>query len=471
MAVLRAWRDATPLHLPRDNVQINENIFNLNGHENSTSLNYGSNNEDVHELSPQTMINLALNYVDETVRSDAFAFLCQTNKASLAVPLKDAILIQEFIIYNTNIDSSTFRQSIVKSCRFLVARLRDTIIRELKGCPNILKLNDLQMYDLSSDLQVSVKLIIWFVRYLNSQLLSNGNYQRKILSVQLYHEILQAFPIDNEVQSKKNSIKSCKNALELIYKASKLACDMNLLNSSNKDAQNQNISLVLEKLFIFHDQSLKENGEPIVNLILNNTIPTFITLLMDEMNDIREDTEKILNTISIDSWKKYAIEYSQKHFSNSCKMNDGDSLYDHLSVTPSQEPCENIPISSVLINCSEAIVAVENNSSVVLGVSHCCSAGEKSVVFGASPCCSAGENSVVFGASPCCSLGENSVLSLFSWLLTRAVLECDSLKPSHAESASLLTKVTVATLIRIQRQENWLQQVRRFLLCVCGLIS
>lgn len=224
----------------------------------------GSSNEITAE-SIIGCVEFALCYIDEVVRGEALAFLCCTQKGSQPVSSKESELLREFFKWNMNIDSAPFRQSIIKCYKSLVTRLRDTCHAELKKAGY--KSRDSEgplRYALLEELpvlKVNCELLIWFVHFLHENLTPEGNYQRRILSLQLYRETLLAFYDSTKVG------KYLVNA--------RCATVSGFINSISAD----------------------EVTHKIVDLTLPWTQEMLLSSCMDEMNDVREEAEWTLKIL------------------------------------------------------------------------------------------------------------------------------------------------------------------------------
>ncbi|XP_042881399.1 thyroid adenoma-associated protein homolog isoform X2 [Penaeus japonicus] len=224
----------------------------------------GSSNEITAE-SIIGCVEFALCYIDEVVRGEALAFLCCTQKGSQPVSSKESELLREFFKWNMNIDSAPFRQSIIKCYKSLVTRLRDTCHAELKKAGY--KSRDSEgplRYALLEELpvlKVNCELLIWFVHFLHENLTPEGNYQRRILSLQLYRETLLAF------------YDSTKLGKYLVN--ARCATVSGFINSISAD----------------------EVTHKIVDLTLPWTQEMLLSSCMDEMNDVREEAEWTLKIL------------------------------------------------------------------------------------------------------------------------------------------------------------------------------
>ncbi|XP_063610801.1 uncharacterized protein LOC134784627 [Penaeus indicus] len=269
MAILRVARSLGILDI-RDNSDVERE---RNDRQEESGGGTGMTTESV-----MGCVESALCCIDEVVRGEALAFLCCTQKGSQPVSSRESELLREFFKWNMNIDSAPFRQSIIKCYKALVIRLRDTCHAELKkagykargseGPSSSALLEKLPV------LKVNCELLIWLVHFLHDNLTPEGNYQRRILSLQLYRETLLAFY---------ERTKSGKYSINASYAT---ACGF--INSVSADG-------VIHK---------------IVDFTLPWTQEILLTLCMDEMNDIREEAEW---TLRILEYSKNSMCYSDAH--------------------------------------------------------------------------------------------------------------------------------------------------------------
>ncbi|XP_047483007.1 thyroid adenoma-associated protein homolog [Penaeus chinensis] len=269
MAVLRVARSLGVLDL-RDNSDVEME-------RNERQEGSGGGTEMTTE-SVMGCVESALCCIDEVVRGEALAFLCCTQKGSQPVSSRESELLREFFKWNMNIDSAPFRQSIIKCYKALVVRLRDTCHAELKKSGY--KARDSEgpsraaLLEKLPVLKVNCEFLIWLVHFLHDNLTPEGNYQRRILSLQLYRETLLAFY---------ERTKSGKYSINASYAT---ACGF--INSVSADG-------VIHK---------------VVDFTLPWTQEILLTLCMDEMNDIREEAEW---TLRILEYSKNSLCYSDAH--------------------------------------------------------------------------------------------------------------------------------------------------------------
>ncbi|XP_076060588.1 tRNA (32-2'-O)-methyltransferase regulator THADA-like isoform X2 [Oratosquilla oratoria] len=220
------------------------------------------------------IIREALYHEDESVRGDALAVVCQTPKASQPLCQEEASLLKEFFKWNMNIDSSPFRQVIVKNYKAAVARMRDACAVELKGKPTTH--NDGQV---SSILDINSSLIIWFIWFFHNNLKTVSNYQRRVLSLQLYRETLTAFLTPDK--------KSGNFGISRYFGVRKfISCRSAIVAKQFKTEEP-------DRLFWFVSQSV----QPVRDFTLPYTLDMLLHCCQDEMNDIREEAEEIIKLI------------------------------------------------------------------------------------------------------------------------------------------------------------------------------
>ena len=249
------------------------------------SLRISVKNEGVDNVASvpvSSLLGYAVSHIDETVRSEALAFLCHTKKASHPVTQEEATLIKEFFSLNMNIDSAPFRQNIIRCYKALVVRLRDACTGILKNPPysktpikgnvSAFTLKDIKE---NSILFINGELLLWFLLRFHSNLQPGCNYQRRILSLQLYKETLLAF-------------------FEL--------------KDGSKYMFNQrfsNVCAVVDTLSA-HGNGLQKgtlNSQAVCNLTLPWTREMLLWCCLDEMDDVRNESETILKILEFSGLK------------------------------------------------------------------------------------------------------------------------------------------------------------------------
>ncbi|KAK3863684.1 hypothetical protein Pcinc_030571 [Petrolisthes cinctipes] len=214
----------------------------------------------------------ALKHVDENVRGEALAFLCLTRKASHPLSSQEANCLRSFFESNANIDSAPFRQGILKCYKALIVRICDSSAAELKKMHVVNSLGKLvkdpvEALEESSILEVNVSMLLWLIKYFHRNLFPDGNYQRRILALQLYKETLLV------VYAKD------KNSKYVVTSRYKPLCDFT-----------HALSLSLK----FSDN---EDKEPVIDLALPWTTEALFCSCLDDMSDVREEAENILKVL------------------------------------------------------------------------------------------------------------------------------------------------------------------------------
>ncbi|PNF43088.1 hypothetical protein B7P43_G02703 [Cryptotermes secundus] len=151
-------------------------------------------------------MNSAIQHSSDTVRAEAFAVVCISSKTCIMPSLKEFELVQIFLLENVNIDSSPLRQAILNSFTIFLTRIRDSCFHGLKVKRNtqIPKQRDMNSKKISSDsggnnevdvagMSLNIQFFNWLHNFLISNLEPGTNYQRKILSLQLYMLVLSYF--------------------------------------------------------------------------------------------------------------------------------------------------------------------------------------------------------------------------------------------------------------------------------------
>ncbi|XP_069954857.1 tRNA (32-2'-O)-methyltransferase regulator THADA-like isoform X2 [Cherax quadricarinatus] len=229
---------------------------------------------ELSSLSVMSYIESAVNHLNEAVRGEALSLLCNTQKTSQPVSLEESNYIKLFFKFNMNIDSMPFRQNIKKCYKALIVRLRDASAAELKKLSfRATTVGDcstefLRKYKASPVLKVNIELVVWFIKLFHYNLAIDGNYQRRILSLQLLKETLLAF------YEKKNS---------LTYSLTKRY--MTVCTYINLTSEN----------IIYHENV--QNSQQVTDLTLPCTLEMLLFSCMDEMDDIRQEAEYVLEIL------------------------------------------------------------------------------------------------------------------------------------------------------------------------------
>lgn len=152
------------------------------------------------------VMNSATQNSSETVRAEAFAVVCISSKTCIIPSLKEFELLKTFLLENANIDSASLRQAILNSFTLFLARICDSSLRELKVEERTQKpkqrakdkkyvfLNSEESKDIDgTQISQNIQFLNWLHNFLISNLEPGTNYQRKILSLQLYMLVLSYF--------------------------------------------------------------------------------------------------------------------------------------------------------------------------------------------------------------------------------------------------------------------------------------
>lgn len=227
--------------------------------------------------APTSLISIvyaALKHVDENVRGEALAFLCLTRKSSHPLSSLEASCLRTFFEWNANIDSAPFRQGILKCYKALIIRICDSSAAEMKKMKIVNSLGKLlvdpvEALEKSSILEVNTGMLLWLLRNFHSNFFPDGNYQRRILSLQLYKETLLV------VYAKE------KNSKYVVSSRYKPLCDFtHALSLSINFPENKGI-----------------DKEPVIDFALPWTVKALFCSCLDEMSDVREEAEDILKII------------------------------------------------------------------------------------------------------------------------------------------------------------------------------
>jgi hypothetical protein len=152
------------------------------------------------------LMNCAIQHSSETVRAEAFAVLCVSSKTCVMPSLKEFKFVQMFLLENVNVDSSFLRQAILNSFTLFLTRIHNSCLHGLKAkhgtqIPKQSDANSKTLYsnsDGNKEVDIgwvtqNVQFFNWLHNFLISNLEPGTNYQRKILSLQLYMLVLSHF--------------------------------------------------------------------------------------------------------------------------------------------------------------------------------------------------------------------------------------------------------------------------------------
>ena len=267
----------------------------------------------------------AMNHIDEDVRAEALALLCQDSKVSSPVSAYAAGLIMEFFFHNLNVDSSTFRQSIVKSYCALLNRLLSCINKEFKAKKDI-SLETLSL-DGHSGLFVSFYLLTWFFKFLLMQLSCPGNYQRKILVVRLYNETFKATFLMKTCPLKKHLLRwvltlsltegwFTKGKLFFSVDSGHFCVPCVEVLNRKKEHEGECLHITLLTSVMSKLDSNCQN-EPIDDSLVVQAIPLYLDIILEGMNDLQEESLKFLLSLPDIYWKNYFQWHTKQHFTKS----------------------------------------------------------------------------------------------------------------------------------------------------------
>ncbi|XP_066944659.1 tRNA (32-2'-O)-methyltransferase regulator THADA-like [Macrobrachium rosenbergii] len=252
--------------------------------ENEETLLEDMSNEgkkcDVESKPFSLVVRHAINHIDEMVRSEALAFLCHTKKASQPVTHFESKLLKEFFSLNVNVDSAPFRQNVIRCYKALVVRLRDSCAAVLKAPPykNLLSKekfadHDFKNLPVNSTLYINGELLLWFLSKFHSNFLPGSNYQRRILSLQLYKETLLAF------------FEADSGSAFTVSQRFTSVCSF--VNSLSKIVQS----------------NMNDASKSVIDLALPWTYESLLLCSLDEMDDIRDEVENIFRILEYSKMK------------------------------------------------------------------------------------------------------------------------------------------------------------------------
>jgi hypothetical protein len=224
-------------------------------------------------------MNSAMRHSSEAVRSEAFAVVCMSSKSYIIPSLKELEMVQMFLLENVNNDSPSLREAILKSFAVFLTRIRDSSVHALEVEQNTLNSKQKKEMDVSVISQ-NIQFLNWMHNFLISNLEPGTNYQRRVLSLQLYLLILSYFSEPPELIKKSFTLRKKGTALEgkkvmeyaltlgqwpFISEGSHKTILSCVLDSS--DDVRETAGLILMEYFSF-DKSNMEGHKPLVDYAL-----------------------------------------------------------------------------------------------------------------------------------------------------------------------------------------------------------
>jgi len=172
-------------------------------------------------------MNSALQHSIEAVRAEAFAVVCMSSKTSNVPSLKEFELVKTFLLENVNTDSASLRQAILNAFTLFLTRLCDSSVRELKleestqnpkQCVMNMK-GIVSNSEGSKEINVTgilqnIHFLNWLHHFLIHNLEPGANYQRKVLSLQLYKLVLSYFSEPSEGTKESSRLRRKELTLE-----------------------------------------------------------------------------------------------------------------------------------------------------------------------------------------------------------------------------------------------------------------
>jgi hypothetical protein len=231
------------------------------------------------------LMNCALRNSNETVRAEAFAVVCISSKTCSIPSLKEFELVHIFLLENVNIDSASLRQAILNSFALFITRICDSSIHELKvkertqipkqyakGKKNLFSNSEENKEMDVTQISQNIQFLNWLHHFLISNLETGANYQRKILSLQLYMLVLSHFSKPAErtkgscgLRSKRVALKGeavMKYALQLgkwpFHSESSHKTLLNCVLDPTDDIR-ETAGLILITYFDFKEPKIEEN--------------------------------------------------------------------------------------------------------------------------------------------------------------------------------------------------------------------
>ncbi|CAG2249102.1 Thyroid adenoma-associated protein homolog [Mytilus edulis] len=211
--------------------------------------------DSVNKLIDMSVLQQALCHIDDQVRLDAFAFICESNKTTAVVSAWEVHLIKTFLPWNLNSQSPGFRQLLVSQLKKLLYRLKESetmMLRQLKKMNNTA---DGQVMNEKQSLKTVQGFLSWLTRHLFSCLHPGSSFPRKttcLTALNLMVDIF-GFCVCNEIEGEDfNVLIECltdtfeDNKIEA-YKLLKYLSSLDFMKQDYLDAQIVNALLISER--------------------------------------------------------------------------------------------------------------------------------------------------------------------------------------------------------------------------------
>ncbi|CAL4256102.1 unnamed protein product, partial [Meganyctiphanes norvegica] len=246
-----------------------------------------------------------------------------------------------------------FRQHIIKTFRILMVRVRDSCINQLKKSPyrflgsENFKPELMGNYKASECLRTNCGLLMWLLRCIHINFAPDSNYQRKILCLQLYKEFMLSFYEHDSCSFTYKLIPRCKILNLFLTEYGDLIERDSFL--SNADINNSEVYSLTNLSYYLYSKKSKVNFN---GFILPWTQEMLYNACLDDMNDIREESEFILQIIQTENrevkfeetlkWFKFGIGLCDSP--KSCEAESGAALVRIVDLTLAASRIEPVHI-------------------------------------------------------------------------------------------------------------------------------
>jgi len=218
----------------------------------------------------------AMRHSNEAVRSKAFTVVCMSSKSYIIPSLEEFEMVQMFLVENANSDSASLREEILKSLALFLTRICDSSVQAIEvehGTHNSKQDKEIGVSWISQN----IPFLNWIHNFLMSNLEPGTNYQRRVLSLQLYLLILSYFSELPDLAKTSSALRKKKTAVEgkkvmeyartlgqwpFVSEGSQKAILSCVLDSS--DDIRETAGLILMKYFSF-DKSNTEGHKPLLD--------------------------------------------------------------------------------------------------------------------------------------------------------------------------------------------------------------
>ncbi|XP_006812214.2 tRNA (32-2'-O)-methyltransferase regulator THADA-like [Saccoglossus kowalevskii] len=150
------------------------------------------------------LIKEALFHLEDDIRSDAVGLLCTVQRKSELVSELELGLLKEFLPFNMNSDSSSFRQHLYAYIKRLLVRIRDSCIAMLKQHDKVIKAKRKSdsICVLPNEFKASIDFVDFLFKLCITSLFPGSCYQRKKTSLDLLLATFETMATEESASTK-----------------------------------------------------------------------------------------------------------------------------------------------------------------------------------------------------------------------------------------------------------------------------